>query len=878
MEQYDVSVVIPVYNCEEYIEKCVESIQHQNYAKLNKIQVILINDGSTDNSLKICNQIKNHIKDLSIEIITEKNSGVSSARNKGIKAAKGKYIMFLDADDYISENTISGLVDFFDSHYEEIELVTYPRYEVDTKKQTVKQMKRYTDCFEETRIYDIEKEFQSLVPTLNVIVKNLYDNNVLFDESLFFHEDTLYTTEIIMRNKKIGYVKDAIYYYRIYDGNTVNTKSNPLFSFEQYMSFFEKLVEKYKKPDGSIPRYIQSNILNTIKWRLTEDKLYPYYLEGEEYTKAIERIKNIVSKIDNVVIVSDKQVDRYHKLYLLKQLKEIDFNIQTNHYNKYTINHNKDIIDVINNIEIVFNRFKVKNGKIYILAYLKSPLLQFKKPKLYIQYVTKKTFKQEEIEIKDSTANLHKAKIEVAKFYRFEYEIDMEKVLNFNFVVEIDNGVRLQVKNYFNTYAAMSQKSKIYTIYDGIYRVENKKNKFLISKPNRKERIKDHIKIAHKMYRINPKLNFFRFFAKTNKKIWIYSDRVGVFDNAYIQFKHDLKIKDGIKRYYALDGNIHKCKDKFNGKERKHVLKFGSLKHKILFMKSDKIITSFSNLQEYCPLSTNFQYYKDVFKYDLIYLQHGVLHATYIKTYSKEFTPIDKILISSEFERDNFINKYKYSEKDLICTEMPRFDEQVINTTPENKIIFAPSWRYYLMGKMVDRKRSINKDKFMKSTYYKEIIKFLTDEKLLTVLNQNNLIIDFKLHPIFEPYKNCFNKIINKNITVSIGNTDLTKYKAFITDFSSFQFDYVNIGRPIIYFVPDMKEFKAGLHAYRELDLKHEDAFGKLCLTGTEAVNEVTKLINNNFQMEPIYKRRMDTFFFKVKNRKDELYKALIKE
>ena len=117
--------------------------------------------------------------------------------------------------------------------------------------------------------------------------------------------------------------------------------------------------------------------------------------------------------------------------------------------------------------------------------------------------------------------------------------------------------------------------------------------------------------------------------------------------------------------------------------------------------------------------------------------------------------------------------------------------------------------------------------------------------------------------------------MINENVSVSIGNTDLNKYKAFITDFSSFQFDFVNIGRPIVYFMPDMVEFNAGLHSYRELDLKHEDAFGKLCLTGEELVNELLNLINNDFEMDSIFKQRMDEFFYKVENRKDKLYEIL---
>ena len=226
-------------------------------------------------------------------------------------------------------------------------------------------------------------------------------------------------------------------------------------------------------------------------------------------------------------------------------------------------------------------------------------------------------------------------------------------------------------------------------------------------------------------------------------------------------------------------------------------------------MNCTKILTSFSSLQEYCPFYKKYMYYKDILRYELVYLQHGVLHAKLLKMYGKEFAPIDKFVISSNFEKENLINNYGYSKKDLICTGMPRFDEENHISEPENKIIFAPSWRNYLIGKAVDRVRETDEDKFINS------MEFLTSKELLYVLEKNDIILDYKLHPIFEPYEKCFEKAKSKNVTVSIGGTDLSKCKAFITDFSSFQFDFVRLARPIIYFMPDILEFKAGLHSYR---------------------------------------------------------------
>lgn len=881
MDQYDISVVIPIYNCEQYIEECIKSISEQQAVDLKRVQVILVNDGSTDNSLEICNRLKNEIQDFTIEVITGENRGVSVTRNKGIKAAKGKYIMFLDADDSISNMTLSKLISFFDENYDEIDIMTYPMYEYHPEKKKRKLLQRYEDYFDETRIYDINEEYEAIQPTMNIIVKNYFEDNILFDEKVNFHEDTLYNTQNIMKKMKLGYVKEAQYIYRIHSGSATNTRDNPLYSFEQYMYVFEKLFSSYNDEKGIAPKYIQRLFLNVLRYRIIQDKLLPYYLEGKEYEDACNRVIELIKKIQNQTILEFKQMDKYHKAYLIKLKGDENITLNKSYDGQsYSINDKNRILFTESKIEIVINRFKIRNDMLYVLGYLKSPLLMYKKPEMYLVYEDKKKKVHEiQLEISNNTiANRYKTEMEVANFYKFEYEINIHDISSISFKVKMDEKP-FKTKYIFNSWVPFNSKLKNYRIYFGKYRVQYKDNKFIIKKPKNKTYIKDVLRSVLRYSKINTRIDLYRILAlitrSSKKNIWIYYDRKNVFDNAYVQFKHDIKMKDNIEKYYILDGDIKDCKDKFSLSERKYVVKFGSYKHKLLFLNCDKILTSFSSLQEYCPFYKNFLYYKDILKYDLVYLQHGVLHAKLLKMYGKQFSPIDKFVISSQFEKDNLTNNYEYSKKDLICVGMPRFDEELKVEEPENKIIFAPSWRNYLIGKTINRKREIDVEKFQKSKYYIETMKFLTDKKFLEILEKNNIVLDYKLHPIFEPYEKCFEDAKYKNVTVSIGGTDLSKCKAFITDFSSFQFDFVRLKRPIIYFVPDMKEFKAGLHTYKELDLKHEDAFGRLCLNGDELVNEIIKLIDNNFEAEPIYKERMEKFFFKVKNGKDRLYDIL---
>ena len=101
-----VSVIVPVYNVEKYIRKCLDSIVSQT---LNDLEIILVNDGSTDTSPAICEEYKR--KDERIKMITQKNQGLSAARNAGLKDATGEYVIFIDSDDYIAENMLEILVE-----------------------------------------------------------------------------------------------------------------------------------------------------------------------------------------------------------------------------------------------------------------------------------------------------------------------------------------------------------------------------------------------------------------------------------------------------------------------------------------------------------------------------------------------------------------------------------------------------------------------------------------------------------------------------------------------------------------------------------------------------------------------------------------------
>lgn len=859
MQQYKISIVIPVYNNEKYIDECMSSLINQNIGFKN-LQIILVNDGSIDGSLKV---LKKYEQD-NVIVIDKKNTGVSDTRNIGIKKALGKYILFLDSDDYLSLNACNDLYNFFEKHYDEIDLVTYPIvYNVAGK---LREHNRYITVYDHgTGVYDLSSNYNIIQATVNIMIKNNFSKNPLFEVKQNFSEDERFATEILMKRQTIGFCKSAVYYYRRHVGTANDTITNPMYTFDVIMNYYEYLFKKYRK-NGKVAKYIQSLYLNNLGWRIKQGDLLPLYLEDKEYNRAINRIKKLVKLIDTDVIMASDNLGFYHKFFLLDFVdRNIDVEYEDNQFKLFC--DGLDIYD-FDNIEGVVVKIKKLNHKLNIMGSLLNPLFSStRKPKLFIKKVYSDRVDKEQIDVFLSNDSYNWSTFKTTTSYGFDISIDLKNLEKFQLFVELKDRlvpVDFRFKRFASNNFVVDDKNILYS---------QKSLSFKIRKSTIINRLKSRLRGFKTALTKKPAACLYRlmhYIYPTRKNVWLYIDRGDNVDNAYIQFLHDFDKNDGINRFYISSFNDKEIDKYFEDKHKKYIIKHCSLKHKMYYLKAKNILTSFIDLQVYCPFNSSVGYYKDIIKYNLIYLQHGILHANLIKMYSKEFTEIDKIVISTMFEESNLVNKYHYRKEDLIYSGMPRMSVKEKVSEPKNKILFAPSWRKYLIGNLINNKRKLKKKEFLESSFYKEIYSFLHSERLQKLLKDNSYELDFKLHPIFEGYADLFD--LDNVDNVKFGGTDISEYKIFITDFSSFQFDFVKLKRPIIYFLPDMQEFKAGLHTYRKLDLDYKDAFGKLCLTDEELFKELNKIISKKATVPSKYLKRMETFFLDINDPCEEIY------
>lgn len=241
-EQPLISIIIPVYNAEKYLNACIDSVLDQTYSN---IEVILVNDGSKDYSGDICNQYKS--KDSRIKVVHLENGGVSRARNKGIEVCNGDYISFIDSDDTIDSDYIESFYDSFEDDVEiyiqgtniirqdgTIDKVSYEGIGINGIYEIFNTNKLCSHGYAHGKIYH------------STLIKN---NNIKFREEIKFSEDLLFILECLLFTDKIKYIEKSGYNYFLREGNA-SSKEYPIVTELNCIKVFSLLIniltEKYK--------------------------------------------------------------------------------------------------------------------------------------------------------------------------------------------------------------------------------------------------------------------------------------------------------------------------------------------------------------------------------------------------------------------------------------------------------------------------------------------------------------------------------------------------------------------------------------------------------------------------------------------------------
>lgn len=237
MDNIDVSVIVPVYNSEEYIGKTLDSIINQDF---KSFEVIVIDDGSTDKSLEIVNE-KLSKSTVSYNVIHQENSGVSGARNRGIEEAKGKYIVFIDADDYVTGNHLSELYND-QTDFSMIQFIKKDGDRLSEPHHFSSELMYCEDFIKKELNMEMPFNFWQLMYRASLID----DNGIRFNTNLVYGEDIDFALRALLFGSEIAISNEATYYYIQHSESAINTSEFRRF---EVIEIFEDLAEFYRAHD-----------------------------------------------------------------------------------------------------------------------------------------------------------------------------------------------------------------------------------------------------------------------------------------------------------------------------------------------------------------------------------------------------------------------------------------------------------------------------------------------------------------------------------------------------------------------------------------------------------------------------------------------------
>ena len=873
------SIIMPIYNVGKYLKESIDSIINQSIGFEKNIQLILINDGSTDKSEQIC---KEYLEKYPNNIIYEyqDNAGVSSARNAGMKYIDSKYTIFFDPDDKWNNTAFSEFDKFFIDN-EDVKIATARIFNFGRKTNTYEpHILDYK--YKKTKVVYINRDYDypEMLVSKTCFVSDIL-TNIKFNEEVTFSEDLIFINELILREEKYGVVRDAEYYYRKrpditslvdYSWNDVNTFTSTMNNVYKY------LINLSKKEKGYLHPYIQYLLIYTLQGKIR--RKYDEVLNNteEDIKKEIikkykSEVKKILKECDDEYIYSLKTLSPWIQAYLFK----IKYGIK--YYNKNTYIKRNLASQLKCTIKLLT---VVNNNNILIVG----------------DAIEKYIDEDFSIYAKDEDNNIFNA--EYRNYPSFNKAIMYEEAFcggqihiiklplieraKYTFYVKVSGGEEIQLKVSYGSYSKLSGLGHSYFNTDkyiikqfgnktiGVYKNRLKTefasslrfNKTLISKDKKEAiEIRERAKLKKKLKK---------------KPIWLISDRTDLAgDNGEIFFKwlRENK-KNDIDLYFVISkdsadydrvSKIGKCLD------------FGSKKHLITLLAADMLIESSGSAFMYNPFGTDLKYYKDLIDFKCVFLQHGtIIHdlSGWLHWLNTNFS----LFITSATPEHSSIayGNYGYEPKNIVCTGLARHDK--LENNSQKLIAIAPTWRQSLLNKTEWTSNRGYSDKFKGSEYYNFYNDLINDERILQKMEEKGYKGVLYLHPNHRPQAKDFTEndifsICKQSFNYS---TVFNESSLLVTDYSSVAMDFAYLRKPIVYTQFDKNEiYKVQVYDEGYFDFER-DGFGPVTYNYEDAVNEIINILDNGCKEPEIYKQRVDNFFpYNDHNNCRRIYTEIIK-
>ena len=845
MADYKFSVIIPIYNSELWISKAINSIIKQDIGFKKNVELILVDDASSDSTAKICEEYALKYPENIKFIQKEKNEGPGKTRNVGLKYATGQYVNFLDSDDYISKNTLSEILKFFNKH-PDVDIVSIPIYFFENKHGPHPLNYKYTKS-QVVNILDNPGYYQLSAPASYIRRSSI--GNIRFPD-IITSEDVIFINEMLLNNPKLGLCCEGKYFYRKRTKRT-SVIDNSYLKKEYYIKrieeYFYGLIDKSLKKYSEVPDFIKNIILYDIKWMLNDN--IETILSHEDIELFKKELKKLLAIIDDYLIYNQRLMDELEKAKIF--------------YLKYG-NLTSEITSKLNLNEVKIDIYEIIDDHLFILA--NKPKLNDEDFDLYINgdkiEKTPSRFPQRDLYIlgeRYSEDNTYGFNMDLSKdkVYRLEFKsegnllnINFERPCNFSKVIGYAKSKKY-LSEWNNTEIILKKK----TVLSWLQLESKTWLKLFKEKP---QGYKTAIPI-----RMGYMLGYPLF---RNKRICFYMDRPeSADDNAMHLFKYAQRKDKNVKKYFILNKD---SPDYEKMKKIGKVIPYKSIKHRYYGLYAENVITSHPDNQYVYAFWGNFPNFAGLLKTNISFLQHGIIKDDISSWLNRFSMNLSFFLTCSKKEYEStFENPYNYPKDVIKMLGLPRFD-YLENKEDEKQILIMPTWRHDLEFKPSQYIKN--------SEHFKRFNSLINNDKLIEIAKKYNYEIIFKPHPKMNEYLDLFD--VNEYVKIMPNSDYQTLFNngsLLITDYSSVSFDFAYLYKPVIYYqYADDYHFNAkeGYFNYKNM------GFGEVIDNENELLNTTEEYLKNECKIKEKYSRRVKDFFlYTDKNNCQRVYDEIKK-
>lgn len=865
------SVVVAVYNAEEHLAETIDSLVNQTFSFEENVQVILVDDGSTDGSLAICEDYQKRYPH-NIEVHAKENGGVSSARNLGIKYATGEFVNFLDSDDLWAPDAFEVMDSF---------LVAHP--DVKLAAARIKHIGRWTSYhaldykFEKTRVVNIFADWDTpqLSSSSAFFSADLLDNRSF--PPIPISEDFYLTSSLIAELGAYGLVREAEYYYRkpeTLDSAIDSSRKNPAFYRDTVQLCYRGLFDRSRHFYGFVIRYIQNAVMYDLQWRISARQ--DGYLTAAELEAYRKDVVSLLWEIDDEVILGQHHLSSRKKIEALAMKKSISYDALVERL-AITGASDTPLYKKVFKRALTIESIDITDTEIVFEGFSDSVLY----PKLASICATDKKdyfWAEPFLRPEHSESTYFNSGFASRSGFRLRVPRGKSKTITFRLVNAFDAGSGIMSLSY-GRYGRLTNAAPSSYYYNDHCAIVSRAGHALriMERPTWYRLLKREVSfdrriadcqfggwgvVGKRLIAIVDK------WLHRKKAVCLVSDRLGKADDNGEYFFRWLvdHANDEVVPYFVISKS---SSDYERMKKLGRVVDPASQKYERLFLRAKYIVSSSFDNHVIHHFKEQEVFFRGLYDFRFVFLQHGVIKDDMSRSLGKYIKNISLFVCSAEPERDSILgHPYYYDDSRVILTGLPRHDRlRDLNYDVEKIILVAPTWRNSLvLGFDAETDRPIIPEKtFLGSTYYKSYDSLLRDERLRAALKEYGYTLDFAIHPGFSECSHLFTGSDVVNILDDCSyNREIERAAIMVTDFSSICFDFALEKKPVVYFQFDEETFFSGGHCFDKgyFDYRR-DGFGPVLNDVDAVVDYLIDRMKNEARMEKRFEERADSFFFR---------------